>query len=82
MEFTEEFTEENYFNNNLDTFGSGDEWHEHEIWSLITLIKANEFLVDKTNKDFFNKEKKNNAWKIIANLLNKTGIFFYVYNLI
>ncbi|XP_067208768.1 uncharacterized protein [Linepithema humile] len=58
----------------LDTFEEVEEWNESEIRSLITLIKANEFLVNKTNKDFFNKEKKNNAWKIIGNLLHKTEV--------
>lgn len=43
---------------NLDTFEEVEEWNESEIRSLITLIKANEFLVNKSNKDFFNKEKK------------------------
>lgn len=50
----------------------GEEWHESEIRSLITYIKANDFLVNKTKKDFWNKEKKDNAWKVIAVLLNKT----------
>lgn len=72
-----EDTYENMFEN------VGESWDESEIRTLITLIKANEFLVNKTDKDFWNKEKKNNAWKIIANLLNRTGIFFlfgcYIY---
>lgn len=36
----------------------GESWDESEIRALITLVKANEFLVNKTEKDFWNKEKR------------------------
>ncbi|KYN12231.1 hypothetical protein ALC57_15600 [Trachymyrmex cornetzi] len=50
---------------------TGEEWQEFEIRSMIAHVKANKFLIDKTEKDFRNKEKKDNAWKIIAALLNR-----------
>lgn len=46
---------------NFDTFEESGEWNESEIRSLITLIKANDFLINKSDKDFFNREKKNNT---------------------
>jgi hypothetical protein len=54
-----------------------NDWHESEIRSLIAYIKSNKFLVDKTEKDFSNKNKKDQTWKVIAMLLNKTGMFHY-----
>lgn len=67
-----------YFVENFDT-GEIEDWTEVEIRSLIMLIKANKLLIDKTDKDYWNKIKKDDAWKIIANLLNKTGMIFLLY---
>ncbi|KYM94570.1 hypothetical protein ALC62_14799 [Cyphomyrmex costatus] len=64
-------TEEQY---DWDMLEAGEEWHESEIRSIIAHVKANKFLIDKTQKDFSNKEKKDNTWKIIAVLLNRTEI--------
>lgn len=62
--------------NELDMFeGVGENWNESDIWSLIAHVKVNQFLVNKTETDFKNKEKKDDAWKIIAMLLNKSGMF-------
>lgn len=36
----------------------GEEWDEPEIRSLISHVKANQFLVNKTETDFKNREKK------------------------
>jgi len=63
--------------NELDMFEEvGENWDESDIRSLIAHVKANQFLVNKTETDFKNKEKKDDAWKIIAMLLNKSGMFF------
>ncbi|XP_071649573.1 uncharacterized protein [Temnothorax longispinosus] len=59
--------------NELDMFEEvGENWDESDIRSLIAHVKANQFLVNKSERDFTNKEKKDDAWKIIAMLLNKS----------
>ncbi|XP_077256583.1 transcription factor Adf-1-like isoform X3 [Temnothorax americanus] len=59
--------------NELDMFEEvGENWDESDIRSLIAHVKANQFLVNKSERDFKNKEKKDDAWKIIAMLLNKS----------